>query len=237
MQAAGARPAAGAAALLRAAGRRPYSRPRRTSRWKRVDATRSSRKPAALEAQHAQQAAPERLLAARQVAGARVGAADMGAEGAADAVRVVLVEEAVGLVLAPDRRRCRRSVSWWAAPGARRPVRRPTIASASARRCCGSPAGLLVDEVPEAAHVLVELAEHEVAAVAAEIAPVRGYPGRRQDPRPRRRRPGRAAGGRCRAVLVGVAEQYLAQAPGRCRSRAARGLRGPARSSSRSLAG
>ncbi len=70
---------------------------------------------------------------------------------------------------------------------------------------------LPVEELPEAADVLMELAEHEIAAVAAEVAPLRHVLGRRQVERARimgrvEQRPVGMA-----AVLVAVAEHDLAR--------------------------
>ena len=149
----------------------------------------------ALEAQHAQQAPPERLDAARQVAGARVGAADVGAERAADAVGVVVVEEAVGLVLAPVRRRCRRSACWSAGsaasrPGAARPWRRPGPGAAARR---GPPARR------RTARSRGRPAPAGGTRGSCRSGPGRGgaaRPARAAGARPRRRRPGRAPAAR-----------------------------------------
>ena len=173
----------------------------------------SSRKPCALEAQHAQQAAPERLLrhragrrcvdwrggyGRRTGSGCRRGRPRRGSRcsraraGCTPMPAISLVggrhqRRPVPMPARPSRRR---------APGAAarrgRPARRRSARTARTSWC--------------------ELAEHEVAAVAAEIAPVRSI---------------QALGGRIsaaaieggveqrplgeQAVLVAVAEQHLAQ--------------------------
>ncbi len=164
----------------------------------------------ALEAQHAQQAPPERLHAARQVAGARVGAADVGAERAANAGGVVLVEKTVVLVLAPVGGNAGDQLAGrW---DQRRAVPAPSDHGiGQVRALLLVMTRLLVDEPPEAGDVLLQLAEHEIAAVATQVATVRGVQGRGQAL-------GRCIEGRVehgplaeQPILVAIAQQHLAQ--------------------------
>ncbi len=164
----------------------------------------------ALEPQDAQEASPQPGRAGRHVAGARVGAPDMGAERAALAMRVVgvgklvpgdLIEagaDPIDPVVAERRQRLALA-------------RAADHGGAQALALVGIRARLPVEKLPKAPYVLMQLPEHEVAAVAPQVAPVRHLLGRRQvdgariahrvDQRPRGVQP----------VLVGIAEHELAE--------------------------
>ena len=73
----------------------PYSRPRRSRRWKRVGATRSSRNELLLKPSMRSRRANRLLVPGGQIAGARVGAPDMGADRAAEAGRIGRIGEVV----------------------------------------------------------------------------------------------------------------------------------------------
>ena len=155
---------------------------------------------------------PQPRRAGRHVAGARVGAPDMGAERAALAVRIAGIGEVVErdasawLVPTPSIQSWLSGASGWPVARAADHRRGQALALARHRR---PPARSTKRQKPR--HVLVELAEHEIAAVAAEIAPVGHLLGRRQVERARiahrvDQRPLRVA-----PVLVGIAEHDLAE--------------------------
>src|SRR5262249_39408760 len=155
-----------------------------------------------VESQHAPEAREDSAPAWRQVRIPRIGPPDVSAQRTAQAPWIGLVGEGVQL-------RLRRRIIGW------RFKRFAILPSAHHRRRqpppqVGITAGLPVELAPEAAHVLPQLAHHEIGAVATEVGPLWCVFGARQQTiwvalwskqRTRRVEP----------VFVGIAEEELAE--------------------------
>ena len=128
-----------------------------TRSWRPLRPSRRRRKPSVLE-----EPRPASLDDRRMVAGARVRTPDVGADGADIAVRVPRVGEVVAVAPAGDRRADRpmspRPSRCAAHHGGGEPLAPPGIA-----------AGDTVEMLPEGAHVLVQLAQHKIGAIQAEV--------------------------------------------------------------------
>ena len=98
---------------------------------------------------------------------------DMRAERAARAHRIFSERELVLTNLIGVWVQCRESVVPDIGTNGSPARVRPTNAAASFSASAGMSAGLLVDELPEAPHVLPQLAHHEIGSVATEIFFVR----------------------------------------------------------------
>ena len=160
-----------------------------------------------VESQHAPEAREESAPAGRQIRVARVGPSNVRAERAAQAPRIGLVGE----VVRRARRGKRVAVLFPAHHRRGQPFAQVCIAT-----------GLPVELAPEARHVLAQLAQHEIAAVASEVGLLRRVLGPRQPARPGRAA-GQAADAACRDRIRWDNRAGTRRGRRGCRSRAGRG--------------
>jgi hypothetical protein len=181
-----------------APGAGPYLRPHRNVRWNRAEATRAPLPRRRVEAERAKQQRQALVVAGRQVGAAWIATANVRSDRAAKAIRVGVEVEVVKVAAAELSERL-------AIEGAADHRDSERFAP------CRVAAGPLVQPAQETGHVLLELAYHQVAAVAAEVGlSGRVFGARKQSLRLAGRIEQRAVG--IAAVSIWIAEQEFAEA-------------------------